>query len=187
MSAPSFWRQAGVGLGLATVAAIAWFVLVPFVGAAGLARASIVGLAAAYLALLVPELEARIGRVVVMAGWLALTLAFAIFDPHPGVWLFGAVVLVWLVRCLYRYDGLTGAFADAALSAFAALTAVAIAAHTRSVFLSVWGFFLVQALFVLIPTRRHATPTNATPDADDAFGRAYRTAEAALRRMSIRS
>ena len=184
MSGPGFWRQAIGALVLSAVAAIAYHALAPIAGGGFVLRGLVVGVGAAYLALLLPALEARIGRLVVVAAWLAVTLGLFAFDPHLGVWLLAESLLVWLVRCVYRYDGLAGAFADAALTALAVATAVAVAAHTRSVFLATWSCLLVHALFTWIPARR---ASGAAADAPrDAFEEAHRSAEAALRRMAMR-
>ena len=184
MSAPGFWGQAVGALVLSAVAAIAYYALAPIVGAGLVLRALVVGVGAAYLALLLPSLEARVGRIVVVAAWCVLTLGLFAFDPHLGTWLLAESLLVWIVRCVYRHDGLAGACADAALTAFAAATAVAVAAHTHSVFLAAWACLLVHALFVLIPTRRSSVASDGA--GGDAFEQAHRSAEAALRRMAMR-
>jgi hypothetical protein len=187
VSGPGFWRQAIGAFVLSLVAAIAYHALAPILGGALVLRGVVVGAGAAYLAMLLPSLEARIGRLVVAVAWLAVTLGLFALDPHVGVWLLAESLLVWLVRCVYRYDGLAGAFADAALTALAAGTAVAVAAHTRSVFLATWSCLLVHALFVWIPTRRFGGGGRAGEDPPgDAFEEAHRSAEAALRRMAMR-
>jgi hypothetical protein len=48
--------------------------------------------------------------------------------------------------------------------------------------LSLWSYFLVQALFTAIPTRAARGPAAASED--DAFERAHRAAEAAVRWLS---
>ena len=55
-----------------------------------------------------------------------------------------------------------------------------------SLFLSIWSFFLVQALFVAIPTRLRQKAGDRGParDSEDPFQRAHRAAEAALRKLS---
>ena len=113
-----------------------------------------------------------------------------LFALQPGLWawVLAQVAMIWLVRCLYRYDSLGSAVADAALSAFAVATAIATAGYTRSMFLTLWSFFLVQALFVFIPASRAAAggPASA-PDPEDAFAQAHRNAETALRRLAMRA
>lgn len=182
MNGPGFWHGVGVALLLSVAGAIVHTALAPLLGTGLVLRAVIVGLGAAYLAVLLHALRARIGRSVVLAGWLALTLLLCVFDPTLWVWLLAQALIVWLVRSLYRHESVSAALADAALNAFALVTAIATAAYTHSVLLTLWSWFLVQALFVLI-----GRPAAATANAsDDSFAQAYRTAEAALRRLSTR-
>ena len=187
MNAPGFWRQVGFGLLLALVGGVLHTALRPFFGSELVLRGLIVGLGAGYLALLLHALRARIGMMVTLASWLLITALLFAFNPSLWVWLLVQAVLIWLLRCLYRYDSLASAIADAALSGFALATALATASYTHSLFLTLWSWFLVQALFVFIPASRTTAASAAqTAEADDAFGQAHRTAEAALRRLALR-
>ena len=60
------------------------------------------------------------------------------------------------------------------------------ATQTGSLFLSLWCFFLVQALFVAIPVNmnRKTAPGSSQRDPEDRFQHAHRVAESALRRLS---
>ncbi len=188
MTSPSFWRQIGSGLMLSVVGGVLYAALSPFIGSGTLLRALVVGLGAIYLALLLHDLRARIGLVVTLAGWALVTGLLCAFNPTFWVWLLAQTLVIWLLRCLYRYDSLATAIADAAVSGFALATALATASYTHSLFLTLWSWFLVQAMFVFIPPSRAPTTAAAPePDSDDAFGQAYRTAEAALRRLSHRN
>ena len=187
MKTPGFWPQVGYGLLLSATGAVLYAALGGLVGSTTLLRALVVILGAAYLALLLHGLRARIGVVVTLACWLAVTLLLFAFDPRLWAWLLAQVAMVWLVRCLYRYDSLAAAIADAALSGLALATAIATARYTHSVFLTLWSFFLVQALFVFIPGARAAVaPNDGGIDPEDAFAHAHRTAENALRRLATR-
>jgi hypothetical protein len=89
---------------------------------------------------------------------------------------------VWLVRSLYYYSGLLPALADLGLTLLGAAFAVWAAQRADSAWLAFWCFFLVQAFHVSIPA---SLPSRAALDApDDAFARAHRAAEAAVRRLS---
>ena len=160
MKSPGFWRQVGYGLLLSAAGAVLFAGLSGLIGSATLLRALIVVLGAAYLALLLHGLRVRIGLVVTLACWIAVTLLLFAFDPRLWAWLLAQVAMVWLVRSLYRYDSLAAAIADAALSGLALATAIATAGYTRSMFLTLWIFFLVQALFVFIPGARAAVAPN---------------------------
>ncbi len=62
--------------------------------------------------------------------------------------------------------------------------AVWAAQRSGSAWLALWCFFLVQAFHVLIPATLTQTRQAAPDAADDAFARAHRAAEAAVRRLS---
>jgi hypothetical protein len=53
------------------------------------------------------------------------------------------------------------------------------------VWLAIWCFFLVQALFIVIPKGARRTPGAAQAD-EDRFQQAYRVAESAVRNLSSR-
>jgi hypothetical protein len=58
--------------------------------------------------------------------------------------------------------------------------------HADSVFLGIWTFFLVQALFVAVPSadgRRAGSDAGPGPQSDQ-FQTAFRNAETALRKLS---
>ena len=184
MKVDGFWRGTFAALVLSTAGAIAFKVFAPLTGSGSGLKLVTLGLSAAYLFWLLARHEARVGRVASVAAWcLAAALLLAV-DPALWTWLFVQAGLIWLLRCLYAHDSLRGALLDAGLNGLALAAAIATAAHTRSLFLSLWCFFLLQALYVLIP----GTATRpGTADDRDPFEHAARTAESALRRLATRS
>ena len=124
----------------------------------------------------------RVGRITTLVCWLVVAC---------GAWLAGlplvAYVLVhlgavWLVRSLYYYSGLMPALADLGVTLLGAAFAVSAAQRADSAWLAFWCFFLVQAFHVSIPA---SLTRGSAPEApDDAFARAHRAAEAAVRRLS---
>jgi hypothetical protein len=124
----------------------------------------------------------RVGRITTIASWLAVAgVAWILPLPLAGYALVH-LGLAWLVRSLYYYSGLLPALADLALCVLGAAFAVAAAERSGSAWLAFWCFFLVQSFHVLIPASltRPATAERS----DDAFTRAHRAAEAAVRRLS---
>jgi hypothetical protein len=114
-------------------------------------------------------------------------VAAAFFSPSLLVYLTVHVGMVWLIRALYYTAGVLPALLDLGLSALALAAAVWAAGQTGSVFLAVWSFFLVQALFVVMPRSVRDPAPLKDGVRDDEFERAHRNAEAALRRLSTRS
>jgi hypothetical protein len=181
MNLAAFWRGAGLALLLSTAGAFAFKVFAPLVGAGTGLKLLVLALGLAYLLLLLARHRVRIGRLASMAAWAGCAALLFALDPLPWVWLLAQTALVWLLRCLYAHDSLRAAALDAALNGLALSAALATAMHTGSLFLSLWCFFLVQALYVLIPATR---PVNPEPSADSSFDQAERTARAALRRLA---
>jgi len=143
-----------------------------------------------------------VGRVTAIAVWLfvaGLSWTFV-----PSLVLYGLIHtgLVWGIRSLYFYTSFVSALADLGLMALSLVIALWVGMHTDSVFISIWCFGLLQALFVFIPpnlleanglntnfpnkaekgTQRHSS--ESMRDAD--FEHAYRNAESALRKLSMR-
>jgi hypothetical protein len=152
-------------------------------GSAIALRLVVAGVAAAYVLYLLSRSEDRAGRIAVFACWLGAAGASALV---PGVVLFVMVhvLLIWLVRALYFHAGVLAALADLGLSLLA-LSAAVWAGETGSLFVCLWTFFLVSALFVVVPTT-WAAPDPSLPVDDDGFHDAQRTAESALRRIATR-
>ena len=156
--------------------------LVPWLGLATGLRAVIALLGLAYVIYAIGRSGERVGRLTTLACWLVVAC---------GAWLAGlplvAYVLVhlgaiWLARSLYYYSGLLPALADLALTLLGAAFAVWAAQRADSAWLAFWCFFLVQAFHVSIPA---SLTRGSAPEApDDAFARAHRAAEAAVRRLS---
>jgi hypothetical protein len=157
--------------------------LSPWLGPATALRVIVALLGFAYALYVIGRSGERVGRVTTIVCWLVVA---------SGAWLAGLplvgyvlvhVGLAWLVRSLYHYSGLLPALADFGLGLLGAAFAVWAAQRSGSAWLAFWCFFLVQAFHALIP--RTLTRGAAAPDApDDAFARAHRAAEAAVRRLS---
>ena len=145
----------------------------------------------AYLAYLLAVSPSRRGRFVLGLASAVILLGAGIASPSAVV--LGALVLglIWLVRSVLFYAGILPALWDAALCAVSAVCAVGVAMATHRLWLAVWVFFLLQALFVYIPklftrgqdgSRESAEATSQS----EAFTRAHRAAEEALQAMAQR-
>jgi hypothetical protein len=189
MNAAGFWREAGIGFLLSLAGALAHVVLAPLFGAAESLRLIVLGASAAYGCLLLPALAVRVGRIVLALLWIGLAVVLAVFDPGLVFWIGSQLGFFWLVRSLYRHDGLIAAGLDAGLCLLAFAAALACASHTHSLFLSLWSLFLVQALCFAVPAARasHRNPgAVGRATSETRFDQAHRSAEAALRRLSAR-
>jgi hypothetical protein len=179
---PSLGVGLVVALILSTCGAASLAALAPWLGLGLGLRAVIALLGLAYVIYAIGRSGERVGRLTTLACWLVVAC---------GAWVAGlplvAYVLVhlgavWLVRSLYYYSGLMPALADLGVTLLGAAFAVWAAQRADSAWLAFWCFFLVQAFHASIPAS--LTRSGATAAPDDAFARAHRAAEAAVRRLS---
>jgi hypothetical protein len=157
----------------------------PLVGYPTALRAVVALLGFAYLLYSVGRSGERVGRVTTVACWVVIaSAAWLVGFPIAG-YVLVHLGLVWLVRSLYYYSGLLPTLADLGLTALSAAFAVWAAQRSESAWLALWCFFLVQAFHVLIPASlTHRDKQRSLDGGDDAFARAHRAAEAAVRRLS---
>jgi hypothetical protein len=144
------------------------------------------GLALAYILYLLLNSQERTGRITVLGAGIILWIMLWIIYPPLTEFIVLHVLAIWLIRSLYWYASLISSLADLGLNALSIASAFWALHHTGSLFLTFWCFFLVQALFVGIPTGiKNANLANAViPDSESDFNRAYQTAEAAVRKLS---
>lgn len=145
-----------------------------------------------YVAYLLAISPSRRGRFVLGLGSAVMLLGAWIVNPVSVV--IGALVigLIWLVRSVLFYTGILPALCDGGLCTLSAVCALGTAVSTHRLWLAVWVFFLLQALYVYIPQRfargpygacRRREPSEPTSQSE-AFTRAHRAAEEALQVMA---
>ena len=182
MSRPSFTE----GVVVALAASMAGSVVYPALGWIWLGmtpvRVFIAGLGLAYVLYLLTRSERRVGRVVTLAAWTLVAGLAWWAEPPSTVYLMVHLGIVWLVRSAYFHSSLPGALGDLVLAGLGVAAGAWAASQSGSLFLTLWCFFLVQALFVHIHPKTRERGPDAGPD--DRFARAHRAAEAALRRLS---
>jgi len=185
MKRPSFFQGVIVAAVLGFFASAFVATLTPFVGLGAVIRIAIPALSFAYLLYLFSRSPERIGRVTTLALWVALAALTWWFAPPLPLYLLIHVGAIWLVRSLYFYTGLFPALIDLGLSALSVTATVWAISRSGSVFLATWCFFLVQALFVVIPpaiSGKQAARQGVCTD-DGNFEQAKRQADQALRQL----
>lgn len=185
MKRPSFLEGAAVALIISLAGSILFTALAPALGSGLVLRWLIAAIGLGYVLYLLRRSPERVGRITVVVGWVLAAAAIWWLQPSLLGYVALHIGLLWLVRALYFFSSLLPALADLGLSGLGLAAAVWASIHTGSLLLSLWCFFLLQALFVGIPSnlRKRA---GAAPDVehDDRFQQAHRAAEAALRRFS---
>jgi hypothetical protein len=180
----SFAHGLGAAFVLATAGAAVLAALTPWLGGATALRAVLALLGFAYVLYIMAVSGERVGRVTTIACFAAITCGAWLSGVPLVAYVLVQVGVVWLVRSLYHYTGLAPALADLVLSALAAAFAAWAALRSGNAWLALWCFFLVQSLHAVIPSMlapRGAANVEAEPDA---FARAARAAEEAVRRLS---
>ncbi len=184
MKKPAFIHGVIVAASLAFVASAIIATLTPFVGFLSVVRIVIPALAFAYLLFLFRSSRERTGRLTTLFAWGVLAVVTWWISPPLGIYVLVHVIAIWLVRSLYFYAGVFPSLLDLGLSAISISAFVWAIERTGSIFMGVWCFFLVQALFVAIPrsiTRRKTRP--AAVAENDRFERARRQADQALQQI----
>ena len=148
-----------------------------------LLRLLIAGIAFAYVVYLLTRSRERVGRITAIAAWFAVAAAAWFLQPPLLVYVLLHVALIWLIRSLYFHGSALSALADFGLNGLSIAAAVWTLAHTGSVFIGIWCFFLLQACFVAIPPHVSGKSSRMHPQ-DDRFEHAHRAAEAAVRNLS---
>lgn len=183
MKRPTFLHGVVAAALLAFVAGAVIATLAPLVGTGIVLRLVIAAMTLAYLLYLLRATNERIGKVTTVALWIGLaTVTWWVSPPLP-LYVLVHVGAIWLVRSLYFHAGVFPSLLDLGLSALGIAVAVWAASRTGSVFVATWSFFLVQALFVVIPKSigRH---TGSVEVADNrTFEQARRQADDALRQL----
>jgi hypothetical protein len=119
---------------------------------------------------------------------LTVLLASLVFNLRFTTILLLCVTLIWGVRSFAYSRSLVSAVLQGGVCILGCGAALMVYGHSHSLALAIWSFFLVQAMFVLIPApgmHRPATPGGASlGGAPDDFARAYHAAEQALERLT---
>ena len=185
MKRPTFFHGVVVAAVLGFFGSAIVATLTPFVGLGAVVRLVIPLLGLAYLLYLLNRTAERIGRVTTLTLWTAMAAITWWVAPPLPLYLMVHVGTIWLVRSLYFYSGVMPALMDLGLGALSVSAAVWAITRSGSVFLAIWCFFLVQALFVAIPpaVQRKTKPEQKTPADSENFERARRQADSALTQL----
>lgn len=184
MKRPTFFQGVVIALIAAVLGEVLFVVFTPLLGSYTALQLVIAIASFGYILYLLRASGERLGRLVTLAGWLLLTVATAWLSPHLVITLLLHTMMIWLVRALYFHSSLLTALADLGLNALAVAAALWATMQSGSLPLALWCYFLVQALFVMIPTSLAAKRTTAAVAENDHFEQARSAAQAALRKLS---
>lgn len=186
MKKPTFPEGVAVAITASLAGSILYTALETVFPGVPVLRLLIAGIGLAYVVYLLGRSPERVGRVTAAAAWLVMAGLLWFVKPPLLLYVLGHLAAIWLIRSLYFYSSALSALADMGLNGLGLAAAIWAVTRTGSVFLGIWCFFLVQALFVFIPENASRKPgTGPTGDGSEArFQHAYRVAEAAVRKLS---
>ena len=185
MKRPTFVEGVTVALVASFGASILYAALTTVLPNAWVVRLLVAVIGLGYVLYLLHRSRERVGRIAALAFWTAVAATTWWLQPPLSFYVLAHLGLIWLIRSLYFYSSVLPALTDLALTGLGLAAGIWAAVHTGSMLLAFWCFFLVQAVFVLIPPtmRSKATAGQRTRIPDDAFERAHRSAAAALRKL----
>ncbi|MCP4768754.1 MAG: hypothetical protein GY875_21140 [Gammaproteobacteria bacterium] len=139
-----------------------------------------------YLLYLLKRSQARIGRVVVIAGWAVTSLGCWFFNVDLIQQVLIQAGIIWLVRSLYFHGSLFSALLDFGLVSAGLAAATWALVNTGSLAAALWSFFLLQSLFCWLPqlARKHGGEGLGNDPQPSSFQSAHRVATDAVRKLS---
>jgi len=186
MKQPTFLEGVGVALATSLVGSMLYTAMEVVFPGVPVLRLLIAAIGLAYVVYLLSRSPERVGRITAAAAWLLV--AGVLWFTHPPLMFYVLMHLgtLWLIRSLYFYSSALSALTDLGLNGLGLAAAIWAVTRTGSVFLGIWCFFLVQALFVIIPKSVNRKPGTgqAGHAREDRFQHAYRVADAAVRKLS---
>lgn len=151
-------------------------------------RVLIAAISFSYSIYLLWRSQQRTGRIIVTLSWLLMSVAIWLIEPSLLHYALIHLASLWLIRSLYFHASILSTLLDFGLIALGVAVALWALIHSGSLLLSLWCFFLVQAVFVTIPGKIKSVPTNqAVTNNNVKFQQAIRNAQSALNSLTSAS
>jgi len=139
-----------------------------------------------YVVYMLLRSKEKTGRITVMLTWFLVASGLLVFDVPLSLFCLAHLVMLWVVRSLYYYSSVISSLLDFALIGTSLLFSTWAYYQTGSVFMSIWSFFITQALFVFIPERMRSTATNQLPVSNyHEFNQALKNANYAIQKLTV--
>jgi hypothetical protein len=187
MKRPGFFEGVGVALITGIGGGMLFGTLTSIMATGFVLRLLIAAVSGVYLLYLLRRSEEKVGRITTLTAWILISAVIGLLDLGLPLYLAIHLGLLWLIRSLYFHASLISAFTDLGLVAIGLAAALWAIFETGNLFLGLWSFFLVQALFAAIPSdwKKSRNPDMPGQTAPDPFMHARRIADEALRKLSI--
>lgn len=185
MKKPRFHEGVLVAVVISLVAGTLFTMMSAFFPTRWLLSVMVSGVSLAYIVYLLIRSKEKTGRVALLSIWIAFAFILWLVSPSVLILMFIHVGVIWLVRALYYHNSVLIALMDLGLVAIGIMASVWTLLHTHSLLLAVWVFFLLQALFVMLPDSvRPVSRKQAAHSRQDGFEQAYSAAQSAVRQLS---
>lgn len=184
MKRPTLSEGIALALAVSIVGGVMYSALATYLPVGPALRFLMAATSLAYVVYLLSRSPERVGRITALAVWMVVAGVLWLAAPSITLYALVHVGMIWLLRSLYFHSSLLSALADLGLNALSLAAVLWAALQSGNIFLTLWCFFLVQALFVAIPPRVGRKGKETLVDVQDSFDRAYRAAEHAVRDLS---
>jgi hypothetical protein len=187
MQRPTLLEGIIVALVISLIISPLGFMLRLWLGGGMGGKAWIVMIAYAYIVYLLMQSPRPVGRTL-LAGLSALALLGSLALETRWIVLAAMTLIAGIRACAYS-QGLLSAFLHGSLCLCGFGTALWAYWQSGSLLLATWSFFLLQALFVWIPSRLRspASASQEEVDGEDGFRKAHQAAQQALARLHTRT
>jgi hypothetical protein len=191
MQRPTLLEGILVALIAGLVASPMVFVLCLVLGVSLAWKAVLVSMAYAYIVYLLAQSGRTAGRITFALLSLLVLLASLVFEVRWSTVALIAVALIWGIRTYAYGQSLVAALLHGGLCLLGLGAALWAYAYSGSIALAGWSFFLMQAVFVFVPSRlTWRTPAEgyvAAGQEVDGFVLAYQAAQQALGRLRAKT
>ena len=176
---PSFVEGVFVALTLSALGSIAYFIGSVILGAIVGVTPIVAMVAGAYALYLVKRSTVRSGKLIAASVVVVLTGAFVLV-PVSLFLLIGTIIFgLWMLRaCMFR-SGVLDTVGDFLLIGTSVAASALTMLHTQSLFISLWTFFIIQALHIYLPVSIESEEKGTGHERK--FDHAFKKAERALR------
>lgn len=180
----------GVGFALLSsiIATVILLTMSSVFPASSLIRLIIGGIVFFYILYLFSRNDEKTGRLSILLVWLLVTILSLAFVNSLMLFISFQLIMIWLIRSLYFYNSTFSSLTDLCLTGVSLVIVIWVWTISFSIFLSIWCFFLIQALFVFIPEKinKQKIELFSKQKNDNDFEQAYKSAEMAVRKLTTK-
>ena len=190
MNTPDFKEGLLVTFGLSFFGSLFFYGISYFIASANQIYLTASLLSLFYILYLIIRSKEKTGRITALTIWIVITFSSWFTAVPFSLFIIVQLAIVWMLRSLYFYSSIFSSIADLFLTSISISVALWAGFHSGTLFLALWSLFLMQSLFVFIPTslNKKTKPIiesvfyNENSSSD--FDRAHNSAKQALGKLA---